>query len=1060
MKRFFALFACSFILFACGEAYDDTQIRNEVNSLKDRVAKLEQICKDINSDVDALQAIVEALQDDVTVDSVVANDNGYTINFSDGQSVTITNGKDGADGSDGADGEDGSDGVDGEDGKDGVDGNTPVIGVKQDGGVYYWTVDGEWLLDAEGNKIKAEGKDGEDGKDGATGTVDGVIVPELKVEEGYWKVSTDGGITWEILCEVVDEEPESTCIFSNVEDGDNEVVFTLADGTTTITIPKSGRLTITLAAESCGLLAGQTCKVGYTVSNARGDVKIEVLSSADVKAKAVATSATEGNLEIICADVAAIDEYTKVVMLAADEARTAMVSLAFEKGEMTVVETNVAVAADATEAIIKLSNNLAESDYKVEIEEAATWVTYTPATRAMRVDELVFTLEPNTGDSAARTATITITAGELTQTAVIAQAASPDYFNPATTVKELIAWAEAQNADLATTDGTVVELAKCAKTLEAVIAMNNKGGNYYQMIALSDNTGEAGTGIAVYNKAVNDTADTKYPVGKKISVSLENLQVKNYGGMYEIVVGTGDFTATVSEEAAVEVKVPEITVAQLNDKSYMNMYVKVKDVKTTAAGTWVVGGQTTETTLVDAATAEEFVVRATNYAQFAGESFDAKSGSISGVVGSYKGTTNIQPQFSADVADFKAAAPEVTEAVAMTIPELVAVAKAAEDPTAKSVINAEKNVTFEGVVVTDKDGSNYANKTLALMTEGATDAENGIVLYGDGEINPKNAAYTFKPGDKVKVTLLANKAQITTYNGLREITGSGSCENWMAIEKNGTATVTPVEITADKLIDYQSMPVTLKNVTSPATAAAWSTRPVFTQDEVEFTVYSNSTATWLSENFKAAATGDITGIATVFNKGQLSPRSTADFTAFVGEATTPDEGGEGGEGGETTTPGEDGDTTAATYVLVTDATTLAAGDQIIIANIDGAVAMSTTQNGNNRGQAAITITENKITPTTDVQILTLAAGNIASTFAFNTGAGYLYAASSSKNYLRTEETLSDNSSWTIEIDNTGIATIKAQGTNTRNWMRYNSNNSIFSCYGSGQGDVYIFKKAE
>lgn len=149
-----------------------------------------------------------------------------------------------------------------------------------------------------------------------------------------------------------------------------------------------------------------------------------------------------------------------------------------------------------------------------------------------------------------------------------------------------------------------------------------------------------------------------------------------------------------------------------------------------------------------------------------------------------------------------------------------------------------------------------------------------------------------------------------------------------------------------------------------------------------------------------------------------------------------------------------------TYQLVTDASTLKAGDTVIIVAKDYDVALSTTQNGNNRGQAAVMKdSDNTLTFSDSVQELTLRAGTKDGTFAFYTGSsGYLYAASSSNNYLKTQTTLNDNGSWTIVIGNEGVATIKAQGTNSRNLLRYNSTSKIFSCYGSGQKDICIYKK--
>ncbi len=156
----------------------------------------------------------------------------------------------------------------------------------------------------------------------------------------------------------------------------------------------------------------------------------------------------------------------------------------------------------------------------------------------------------------------------------------------------------------------------------------------------------------------------------------------------------------------------------------------------------------------------------------------------------------------------------------------------------------------------------------------------------------------------------------------------------------------------------------------------------------------------------------------------------------------------------------------ADYVwkLVTDVNDLVSGDMVIIAALDYDVALSTTQNSNNRGQAAISKNDSDDTCTfgSDVQLLTL--GVNSSEYSFYTGSGYLYAAGgSSKNYLRTEATLSVGR-WTVQIASTGSATIKATNDSiTRNTLRYNSaenNGHIFSCYASGQQDICLYKKTE
>lgn len=162
------------------------------------------------------------------------------------------------------------------------------------------------------------------------------------------------------------------------------------------------------------------------------------------------------------------------------------------------------------------------------------------------------------------------------------------------------------------------------------------------------------------------------------------------------------------------------------------------------------------------------------------------------------------------------------------------------------------------------------------------------------------------------------------------------------------------------------------------------------------------------------------------------------------------------------------------YVLLTNVADLSVGDQIIITSgTDGAVkALSTEQKSSNRGATDIEITSNTITTIpANAQIITLETGMVANTFAFyveytdneEEQTGYLYAASSTKNQLKTQANIDENASWAIDIAENGIATIKAQGNNTRKWLQYNPNNGspLFACYEETkpQKDVYIFYKA-
>ncbi len=152
------------------------------------------------------------------------------------------------------------------------------------------------------------------------------------------------------------------------------------------------------------------------------------------------------------------------------------------------------------------------------------------------------------------------------------------------------------------------------------------------------------------------------------------------------------------------------------------------------------------------------------------------------------------------------------------------------------------------------------------------------------------------------------------------------------------------------------------------------------------------------------------------------------------------------------------------YTLLTDVANLKVGDEVVIAAKDANYAISSTQNNNNRGQAAITKGSDKSTisdPGSAVEIFTVEAGSTSGTFAFKAQkyAGYIYAASSGSNHMKTQSTKDANASWSISVTTAGVATIKAQGSNTRNWLRYNETSSLFSCYGSGQKDVVIYHLA-
>ena len=207
MKKLLAFAALFAVVALTSCKYDDDDLWNNVHGLENRVAKLEELCKQMNTNISSLQTIVTALQNNVYVTGTTplmkdGKEIGYTITFSKGNPITIYHGKDG---------------------QDGEDGITPTISVKKDtDGVYYWTLNGEFIV-VDGGKIQAEGKDGTNG-----------TTPQFKIENDYWFVSYDNGANWTQLGKATGEDGVGgDSMFSGVdyETSTDYVIFTLSNGT-------------------------------------------------------------------------------------------------------------------------------------------------------------------------------------------------------------------------------------------------------------------------------------------------------------------------------------------------------------------------------------------------------------------------------------------------------------------------------------------------------------------------------------------------------------------------------------------------------------------------------------------------------------------------------------------------------------------------------------------------------------------------------------------------------------------------------------------------------------
>ena len=272
MKRYIIkialLLATVTATFSCGDSYDDSKLWAELNSLADRVSKLESTLSQMNGDIQSMRAVIEAVQGYTHVTSIVQTETGYRISFSSGNVIEINNTTDStvphigsngnwwigttdtgvkATGSDGLTPHIGSNGnwwigtVDtgipatgaGSSGEGNASlFNIPIIGVDLYDGVYYWTITlngvKSWLYNTDGSMIPVVGGSGVT-----------TYQPIIRVNaNGYWVVSYDGGVNYVPISDEYGHMVSATggncnceSFFLSVSYHDGILVLVLIDGT-------------------------------------------------------------------------------------------------------------------------------------------------------------------------------------------------------------------------------------------------------------------------------------------------------------------------------------------------------------------------------------------------------------------------------------------------------------------------------------------------------------------------------------------------------------------------------------------------------------------------------------------------------------------------------------------------------------------------------------------------------------------------------------------------------------------------------------------------------------
>ena len=345
--------------------YDDSDLQTRMDQAEADIAELQQLVKDINTNISSLVTVVDALKnsDQITSVTPLSDGSGYTITFSKSGTITIYNGKNGVDGTNGTNGE------------NGADGHTPVISVKLDqDGQYYWTVDGEYMTDAEGKKIPATAH---------------IATPQIRINEGNFEISYNEGLTWEIIGNA---GASDDVVFKQVIDGPASVLFVLSDGTQ-IEIPKTQQFVINVTSTDVVASAGQQAFVDFTVSGADENTVVDAFGTKGYEASVMMRNASTGSLTITVPDP--MTDGKVYLMAVKSDGSTAARIFSCEEGVFSVDETAFAAKVPAAGGNIEVPVRTNVSGYMVMVDPGNQWIKHVE-TKAVKTETLVFSVEANT----------------------------------------------------------------------------------------------------------------------------------------------------------------------------------------------------------------------------------------------------------------------------------------------------------------------------------------------------------------------------------------------------------------------------------------------------------------------------------------------------------------------------------------------------------------------------------------------------------------------------------------------------------------------------------------
>lgn len=373
-------------------------VEDELAETHAKLAALQELVASVNKDLTTLDLIVSKLDDTHTIEpgSLKETEDGYEVSFRDGKKVFIAYGK------------------------DGNDGRTLIpVGVLQDSdSLYYWTVDGKWWLDDDGNKMRAGATDGVDGTDG--------IAPQVKVEDGFWWISHDGGQSFEKLASC--EELDGVGVFSGIDTSDPaKLVLKLLDGTA-LEIPRLTSLKVSFAGQPMDtvlIAAGELLPVPYevTVEGAdAGSVVVTAGTDGIYSSRLVAGSEPGKGVALVQAPDVFSEGY--ILLSAVCDGYSAVKMISFKERKISPAAETVTVRMGSGSDTVSVAFS---TNFEFTVSWEADWLKMAQDTVSR--ESLIFMSEPNTADTV-RTCTVKVSPkdnpGFVCKTFVVMQASEAD----------------------------------------------------------------------------------------------------------------------------------------------------------------------------------------------------------------------------------------------------------------------------------------------------------------------------------------------------------------------------------------------------------------------------------------------------------------------------------------------------------------------------------------------------------------------------------------------------------------------------------------------------------